>query len=92
MIWQILGRVLLIEAALLVLPLITGIWYGENLLPFIITMAACGCGGRHTHKHQAEKRRYFRPGGLCRRGPFVDSHVHVRRAALCDLRRHPQLY
>jgi trk system potassium uptake protein TrkH len=45
MIWQILGRVLLIEAALLVLPLITGIWYGENLLPFIITMAASAAAG-----------------------------------------------
>jgi len=45
MIWQILGRVLLIEAALLMLPLITGIWYGENLLPFVITMAAAAAAG-----------------------------------------------
>jgi trk system potassium uptake protein TrkH len=44
-IWQILGRVLLIEAALLLLPLITGIWYRENLWPFVITMAAAAAAG-----------------------------------------------
>ena len=44
-IWQILGRVLLIEAALMLLPLITGVWYGENLWPFVITMAAAAAAG-----------------------------------------------
>lgn len=42
---QILGRVLLIEAALMTLPLIAGIWYGDNLLPFLITMAVTALAG-----------------------------------------------
>lgn len=46
-IWQILGRVLMMEAALMLLPLVAGLWYGENILPFVITIlitAAIGFG------------------------------------------------
>ena len=40
MIARILGMVLLILAALLVLPLIAGLCYGENVLNFAVTIAA----------------------------------------------------
>ena len=45
MIWQILGRVLLIEAALMVLPLVAGICYREDPTPFLITIALTGLVG-----------------------------------------------
>ena len=45
MIWQILGRVLLIEAALLLLPLVTALCYGESVLPFLITIAVTAAAG-----------------------------------------------
>ena len=45
MICQILGRVLLIEAALMVLPLIAGIWYGDSLWPFLLAIALTALAG-----------------------------------------------
>ena len=45
MIARILGMVLLILAALLVLPLIAGLCYGENVLNFVVTIAATAALG-----------------------------------------------
>lgn len=45
MVWQLLGRVLCIEAGLLLLPLITALCYGESPLPFLISAAATGLVG-----------------------------------------------
>ena len=45
MIARILGMVLLILAALLILPLIAGLCYGENVLNFVITIAAAAAIG-----------------------------------------------
>lgn len=45
MIARILGMVLLILAALLVLPLIAGLCYGENVLNFAVTIAATAALG-----------------------------------------------
>ncbi len=36
---KIVGRVLLVEAAALVLPLLVGLFYGENPAPFLLTIA-----------------------------------------------------
>lgn len=45
MVWQVLGRVLCIEAGLLLLPLITALCYGESPLPFLISAAVTGLVG-----------------------------------------------
>lgn len=45
MIWRTLGYVLLILAALMLLPLIAGLWYGESVLNFIITIALTALAG-----------------------------------------------
>ncbi len=45
MIWQVLGRVLTIEAALMLLPLLTCLVYGENPLPFLLTIGLAGLTG-----------------------------------------------
>ena len=45
MIARILGMVLLITAALMLLPLIAGLYYGESVLNFIITIAATAALG-----------------------------------------------
>ena len=39
MICRVLGWILLIYAALMLLPLAAGLWYGENVLNFIIATA-----------------------------------------------------
>ena len=49
MIAFILGRVLLILAALMLLPLIAALVYGESVLPFVVTIlltALCCSSGR----------------------------------------------
>ena len=46
MIAFILGRVLLILAALMLLPLVTALVYGESIWPFAATiLATAACGG-----------------------------------------------
>lgn len=45
MVCQVLGRVLCIEAGLLLLPLVTALCYGESPLPFLISAAATGLVG-----------------------------------------------
>ena len=45
MVWQVLGRVLCIEAALMILPVVTALCYGETPLPFLISAAATGLVG-----------------------------------------------
>ncbi len=45
MIARILGTVLLIFAALMVFPLIAGLCYGENVMNFVISIAATGAAG-----------------------------------------------
>ena len=45
MVWQVLGRVLCIEAALMILPMVTALCYGETPLPFLISAAATGLVG-----------------------------------------------
>ena len=45
MIAHILGTVLLIFAALMVFPLIAGLCYGENVMNFVISIAATGAAG-----------------------------------------------
>lgn len=45
MIARILGLVLLILAALLLLPLLVGLLYGENVLPFGVTIAIAAAAG-----------------------------------------------
>ena len=38
MISKILGRVMAVEATLMVLPTLTALYYGESVLPFVCTM------------------------------------------------------
>ncbi len=45
MVLNVLGRVLCIEAVLLVLPMITALCYGESVVPFLLTMLLCGFAG-----------------------------------------------
>ncbi len=44
-IWRTVGKVLLIEAALMLLPVITALIYGENPLPFLITLGVTAAIG-----------------------------------------------
>lgn len=45
MVWQVLGRVLCINAGLLLLPMIVALCYGESPLPFLISAAMTGLIG-----------------------------------------------
>lgn len=44
-IWQVLGRVLCIEAVMMLLPMIASLCYGESLLPFLLSIAVTGLIG-----------------------------------------------
>ena len=39
MIKFVIGRILLTEAALMTLPMVTGLVYGESPMPFLVAMA-----------------------------------------------------
>jgi trk system potassium uptake protein TrkH len=45
MIARVLGWILLIYAGLLLLPLLAGLWYRENVLNFVITIAVTAALG-----------------------------------------------
>ena len=69
MIAQILGRVLLIMAALLLLPFVTGLVYAENILPFAVTIAlTAAVGGAllllRPHSREIYAREGFAAVGL----------------------------
>lgn len=48
LVFHTVGRVLLLEAALMLLPLAVSLIYGEKLLAFFCDIGCCGCrcGGR----------------------------------------------
>lgn len=59
-----LGRVLLIFAALMLLPLIAGLCYGENILHFIISIAITGGVGGLMLIPRSERRDIFAREGF----------------------------
>ncbi len=61
-----LGRILIILSALLVIPLVCALIYGETLLPFLIPMALClVLGGLLGLKPPADRRFLPRDGFVC---------------------------
>lgn len=64
MIGQILGRVLLVEAALMVLPLVTGLFYNENPLPFLLTIAITALVGFILVKIRTKSNEIFAREGF----------------------------
>ena len=66
MIAFILGRVLLILAALMLLPLITALVYGESVLPFVVTILLTAiCGGTLLLFRPKTREIYAREGFSC---------------------------
>ena len=66
MIAFILGRVLLILAALMLLPLITALVYGESVLPFVVTILLTAiCGGALLLFRPKTREIYAREGFSC---------------------------
>ena len=66
MIAFILGRVLLILAALMLLPLIAALVYGENVLPFVVTILLTAlCGGALLLIRPKTREIYAREGFSC---------------------------
>lgn len=45
MVWQVIGRVLCIEAGLLALPMLAALFYGEAPTPFLLSAAVTGAAG-----------------------------------------------
>ena len=79
MIGQVIGRVLCIEAALMLLPMVAALAYGETPAPFLITIAVTGGIGLVMWR---QIRRYDRTRRFSDRRPVVDRHVAVRRPAV----------
>ena len=66
MIAFILSRVLLILAALLLLPLLTALVYGESVLPFVVTiLVTAACGGVLLLFRPRSREIYAREGFTC---------------------------
>ena len=66
MLGKFLGIVLLIEAALLLLPLFVAIIYKESVLPYVITIAILLAVGIPTHLLKPKSRRiYAKEGFVC---------------------------
>ena len=87
MIGFLLGRILMVEAGLLALPLLTALLYGEPLMPWLATMLVLAAIGGVLSLRKPE-----RTGRLCRRGAGVAADVRFWCIALCALRGHSQLY
>ena len=67
MIAFILGRVLLILAALMLLPLVTALVYGESIWPFAATiLATAACGGALLLFKPRSREIYAREGFITR--------------------------
>lgn len=59
-----LGRVLLIFAVLMLLPMAAGIWYGENVLNFIITIVLTAAVGFGMKSVKSPRREIFAREGF----------------------------
>ena len=89
---KLVGRVLLLEAAALVLPLAVALLYREDLLPFLLSIAIVAAVGLATGPvRPAGTAAVFHPGGLCGGRADLDFHRSGGRPALPVLRlvRHP---
>ena len=63
MIAYVIGRSLLVEALLLLLPLLTALIYGESIMPFLIPIVLLtACGGAMTAKKPKYSTLYARDG------------------------------
>ena len=64
LILQIMGRVLVIEAALMALPMLVALIYRENPLPFLAVMAITGAAGTLLWRLRPEHQRLFARDGF----------------------------
>ena len=64
LILQIMGRVLVIEAALMALPMLVALIYRENPLPFLAVMAITGAVGALLWRVRPEHQRLFARDGF----------------------------
>ena len=79
-----IGRILLVEALLLLLPLAVALGYGEAVRPDLIPMALLVlCGGLLSFKKPQQTALYARDG-LCSGGHWPGWPV-VASSALCPL-------
>lgn len=62
---KVLGRILMIEAAVLLLPLLVALLYGESPVPFLWSIALVALAGAALSTLKTEKRFYAREGFAC---------------------------
>ena len=86
MIAFVIGRILLTEAALLVIPLAVALLYGESPAPFLLPIALLVLLGGLMSFRRPRQHVPLRPGRPGGGGAGVDRHVRLRRAALLCLR------
>ena len=87
---RLVGRVLLVEAFFMLLPLAVALLYQEDPAPFLLTillMAILGLALSRCTRHPA----FLRPGGLLCRGPDLAGHRRDGGAPLLLLRHLPLL-
>ena len=92
MIGFLLGRILMVEAGLLALPLLTALLYGEPLMPWLATMLVLAAIGGALSLRKPERTALYAKDGFAAVALVWLLMSAFRRAALCALRGHPQLY
>lgn len=86
MIGFVIGRILVTEAALLALPLIVALLYGEAAYPFLIPMALLVLIGLLLGVRRPARTRPLCPGWSGNCGFGVDCRFGLRRPAFCHFR------
>ena len=64
MIGFVLGRILLTEAALLMLPAAVALLYGESVMPYLLTILLLGALGGIAGLHQPQRTSLYARDGL----------------------------
>lgn len=93
MIRYVLGLVLLIEGALLLLPLAVALLYREaSWIYFIATIGVCLALGGCMTLRKPQRAALFPKDGFVIAAPQLDRHQHCRGAALLPVRPDPPVH
>lgn len=90
LVFKLTGKTLLVEAGALLLPLLVCLFYRENPLPFLLSIAMTGAVGLALSLIRSNDH-FFPRGGLFRRGPHLAADERLRRPPLLFQRLFPLL-
>ena len=89
---RLLSYILYCEAALLLLPAMASLIYGEWMVlgVFLLTAALSAVAGALLHRIKPKSQIFYMREGLCHHGALLAAHQCGGRGALCAHGQHPQ--